>query len=477
MEQQDLTPQQLYRALASRDARFDGRFFVGVTSTGIYCRPICRVRLPKQENCRFFASAVQAEAASFRPCLRCRPEQAPGWSMADAGDMLAHQAARMIDLGRVDSPAMLSQRLGISDRHLRRLFHRQFGVTPTQYFRTRRLLIAKGLLTDTQLPVWQVAEVAGFGSASRFHHHFQAHYRLSPARFRRSAGQADGALRFRLAYRPPFDWDGLLRYLSGRCIDGIDRVAEGRYRRTVALRDDKGALHEGWLLVSRARSADALELTLAASLAAVIPECMARVRAMFDLDADPERINRVLGELSADRPGQRVPGTWDGFELAARAVLGQLVSVRAATTLAGRIAALAAYPVATPWPELRHRFPLAEEFLTLEAEALGEQGINRRSIAALREVAAALVDGRLDLAYGADPVKARETLTSIRGIGDWTFNYIAMRALGWPDAFPAGDLGIRKALGGAAPRAAEAEAERWRPWRAYAVLHLWRTLP
>jgi len=306
-------------------------------------------------------------------------------------------------------------------------------VTPTQYFRTQRLLLAKALLTDTQLPVLQVAQLAGFGSVGRFHHHFQAHYRLSPARFRRAAGRTDGTLRFRLAYRPPFDWEGLLGYLSRRCIDGIDSVADWRYRRTVALHDDKGDLHEGWLIVAKVESDYVLELTLSGSLAAVIPECLARVRAMFDLDADPERINGVLAELSADCPGQRVPGTWDGFELTARAVLGQLVSVRAATTLAGRVAAL-------------------------------------------HEVAAALVAGRLDLAHGADPTLARETLTKIRGIGDWTFNYIAMRALGWPDAFPAGDLGVRKALGGAAHRAAEAKAERWRPWRAYAVLHLWRTL-
>ena len=367
-------------------------------------------------------------------------------------------------------------RLDISDRHLRRLFHRQFGVTPTQYFRTQRLLLAKALLTDTQLPVLQVAQLAGFGSVGRFHHHFQAHYRLSPARFRRAAGRTDGTLRFRLAYRPPFDWEGLLGYLSRRCIDGIDSVADWRYRRTVALHDDKGDLHEGWLIVAKVESDYVLELTLSGSLAAVIPECLARVRAMFDLDADPERINGVLAELSADCPGQRVPGTWDGFELTARAVLGQLVSVRAATTLAGRVAALAAHTIETPWPELRRRFPLAREFLTLPADALGEQGINRRSVAALHEVAAALVAGRLDLAHGADPTLARETLTKIRGIGDWTFNYIAMRALGWPGAFPAGDLGVRKALGGAAHRAAEAKAERWRPWRAYAVLHLWRTL-
>jgi len=476
MHLDELTPEQLYQALASRDARFDGKFFVGVTSTGIYCRPICRVRLPKPDNCRFFTTAVQAEAADFRPCLRCRPEQAPGWSTTDASDMLAHQAARMIDQKRVKNLTELSNRLGISDRHLRRLFHKHFGVTPVQYFRTRRLLLAKALLTDTRLPVQQIAQMAGFGSLSRFHHHFQSQYRLSPARFRRSADRADGSLRFRLAYRPPFDWDGLLDYFAGRCIEGVETVEKNCYRRTVALCDENGQVHEGWIEVSMAESANALQLTVSGSLTAVIPQCLARVRALFDLNADPEQINRVLGDLSTDRPGLRIPGAWDGFELAARAVLGQLISVRAATTLAGRVAALAGHPVDTPWPEIRQRFPLAAEFLTLDVESLGEQGLNRRSVAALKEIATALVGGQLDLDRGADPATARQILINIHGIGEWTFSYIALRALGWPDAFLAGDLGIRKALGGTEPRATEALAERWRPWRGYAVLHLWRTI-
>jgi len=473
----DFQQDQLHRALASRDARFDGKFFVGVTSTGIYCRPICRVRLPKPDNCRFFATAAQAEAADFRPCLRCRPEQAPGWSTTDAVDVLAHQAARLIDRDRVAGLAELSRRLGVSDRHLRRLFWRHFGVTPLQYLRTHRLLLAKRLLTDTQLPVAQVAELAGFGSLSRFHHHFQTHYRLSPGRFRRSAERADGLLRFSLSFRPPFDWDGLLDYFAGRLIDGVEQVSNRAYRRTVAVADASGQMHSGWIELSLAPSGNTLKLKLAAGLAAVIPQCLARVRALCDLDADPQQVNRVLGELSAERPGLRIPGAWDGFELTARAVLGQLISVRAATTLAGRVAALGHRPVDTPWPELRLRFPLAEEFLALDGNVLGKLGLNRRSVGALQDVANALTDGRLELAHGADPACARQTLTAIRGIGEWTFNYIALRALSWPDAFPAGDLGIAKALGGLDARRAEAHAERWRPWRGYAVLHLWRNLP
>lgn len=484
---EDFNAEQLYQALASRDARFDGKFFVGVSSTGIYCRPICRVRLPQARNCHFFASAAQAEAADFRPCLRCRPEQAPGWSTADAVDLLAEQAARLIDQGQAGSLAELAERLGTSDRHLRRLFKHRFGVSPGQYLRTRRLLLAKALLTDTRLPVLQVAELAGFGSASRFYDQFQSHYRLSPARLRRGAGNGQSArsdsdpglgsaLRFRLGYRPPFDWDGLLDYFAGRAIDGVEAVIEGSYCRAVALVDRHGTTHDGWIRIRPALSAHAIELSLSESLAAVIPQCLARVRALFDLDADPACINPVLGELAAGRPGLRIPGTWDGFELACRAVLGQLVSVRAATNLSGRVAELADHAVATPWAEVHRRFPLAREFVVLDAGALGRCGITRRSAAALATIAADLVNEKLDLAPGADPDAARDSLLAIHGIGDWTFQYIALRALRWPDAFPAGDLGVRKALGTDKPRAAEQAAECWRPWRGYAVLHLWRSL-
>lgn len=473
--------EQLYQALASRDARFDGKFFVGVSSTGIYCRPVCRVRLPQLKNCSFFATAAQAEAADFRPCLRCRPEQAPGWSTTDAVDTLAEQAARLIDQGDTTRLSELADRLGTSDRHLRRLFKRRFGVTPGQYLRTRRLLLAKALLTDTRLPVLQVAELAGFGSASRFHEQFQSQYRLSPGQLRRraisgKAGGKDVGLCFRLGYRPPFDWDGLLDYFGGRSLAGVEAVIGQSYCRTVALSDRQGRLHEGWLRVQPASSGHVLALSLSDSLAGVIPQCLARARALFDLDADPERINQTLGSLASGQPGLRVPGAWDGFELACRAVLGQLVSVRAASTLAGRVAMLADHSVATPWPEIHLRFPQPEEFLALDEPALGESGINRRSTAALATMAKAVVDKILDLAPGADPQAARDRLLAIHGIGDWTFQYIALRALRWPDAFPSGDLGVKKALGMIKPAEAERIAERWRPWRGYAVFHLWRSL-
>ena len=476
MQLENFDREQLYRALLSRDARFDGRFFVGVTSTGIYCRPVCRVRAPKPENCLFFATAMQAEAANFRPCLRCRPENAPGWSTTDASGVLAHQAVRLIEQGVEGNLAALSRRLGVTDRHLRRLFKDRFGVTPGQYLRTRRLLLAKSLLTDTQLPVIEVAKLAGFGSLSGFHQLFKACYRMSPARLRQSGGRTQGPLRFKLSYRPPFDWSGLLGYLSVRAIEGIEAVIDGAYCRSVAIKDARGNLHEGWLMVSSLETENALELTLSDSLAAVIPKCLARVRAMFDLDADPGRINQVLKELSADCPGLRIPGSWDGFEMACRAVLGQLISVRAATTLAGRLAALAELPITSPWPSVYRRFPLPDELVSLELDQIGQQGITRRSIEAMREIAIACLEGRLDLTHGGDPAEARRLLLAVRGVGEWTSGYVSMRVFGWPDAFLAGDLGVRKALGEISAQEAAGIAERWRPWRSYAVMHLWRGL-
>lgn len=281
---------------------------------------------------------------------------------------------------------------------------------------------------------------------------------------------------FHLNTQSPFDWDGLLDYLGGRLLDGVEAVIDNSYCRAVALHDASRDLHEGWIRVAPLPSGAGIDLTVSDSLAAVIPECLARVRALFDLDADPEPINQSLAELASDRPGLRVPGAWDGFELACRAVLGQLVSVRAATTLAGRVAELSDHAVDTPWPEVYRRFPLAEEFLAHDKNVLGKSGINRRSAAALHTIARAVADGSLDLSPGVDPQLVREKLIAIHGIGDWTFQYIALRALRWPDAFPAGDLGIRKALGVAKPDEVKNIAERWRPWRGYAVFHLWRRL-
>lgn len=284
------------------------------------------------------------------------------------------------------------------------------------------------------------------------------------------------SMQFHLPYQPPFDWDGLLDYFSGRAIVGVESISDGCYTRTVSLHDAQGRRYRGWISVAPAVDGEALTLTLSDDLAEVAPQCVAQVRAMFDLDADPVRINAHLGDLAAGQPGLRVPGAWDGFEAATRAVLGQLISVQAATTLVGRVVDLANDQLETPWSSLCRCFPLAHDFLDLGDDALGRCGISRRSVAALQSVARAITEGELALSPGADLMQARERLLAIRGIGDWTFQYIALRALRWPDAFLAGDLGVRKAMGLDKLRDVERAAEVWRPWRSYAVAHLWRSL-
>ena len=468
----ELDPDRCYDAFTAHDARFDGRVFVGVRSTGIYCRPVCRVRTPRRAMCSFYASAAAAEAAGFRPCLRCRPELAPGLSAMDAGATLAQAAAGLVDahLAEALTAASLAARVGISERHLRRLFRAYFGVAPAGYLRTRRLLLAKRLLTDTALPVTEIAAAAGFGSLRALESAFQRHYRMVPSALRRTARpRVSDGLHFTLAYRPPFDFPRLLDFLAGRSIAGVEQVADGEYRRTVRL----GA-HRGWLRVRPGRAA--LAVTLSPSLAGVVPVVLAGVRRLFDLDADPLAVAQALGALAAPRPGLRLPGAFEGIEMAVRAVLGQQITVKAARTLAGRFAAAFGAPVETPWSELGIAFPGAERIATLRPSQIAELGIIGRRAELIVALAAAVAEGRLMLSPGA-PVQATiAQLQALPGIGPWTAHYIAMRALAWPDAYPEGDYGVRAALGMCSAREARIQAEAWRPWRAYAVMHLWASL-
>ncbi|MFT3720998.1 AlkA N-terminal domain-containing protein [Pseudorhodoferax sp.] len=479
-----------YRALAARDARFDGRFFTGVTSTGIYCRPVCGVKTPRRENCRFFEHAAQAERAGFRPCLRCRPELAPqalAWSAQDAAGILASQAARLLDEPEAwpeDGPTAqaLAARLGVSDRHVRRIFEAQFGVSPLQYLQTRRLLAAKQLLADTGLPVAQVAAASGFRSLRRFNAAFLAHYGMSPGALRRAGGRPEGqASTVRLGYRPPYDWQAMLDFLAARQIPGVERVdlgAQPAFARTWQWRGG-GTVQAGWLQLRFAPQRHQVQLQVSDSLHGALPQLIRRVRALLDLDADPEAIHAVLGARFPHGAGLRVPGCLDGFELAVRAVLGQQVTVAAARTLASRLAARLGAPIATPLPGLTHLFPTAEQLAVLgdgAAEALGALGIVRQRQAAILALARAVIGG-LALHPGADVPATVAVLRALPGIGDWTAQYVAMRALRWPDAFPAGDVALHNALqlrGERHPaRAAEAAAEAWRPWRSYAVLRAW----
>ena len=483
-----------YLALCSRDARFDGQFFTGVTSTGIYCRPVCAVRTPRREHCRFFTLAAQAESAGFRPCLRCRPEVAPqalAWSVQDASSILVQQALRLIDTPQAwDTPeglgvARLAQRLGVSDRHLRRIFEAALGVSPLQYLQTRRLLLAKQLLTDTRLPVTQVALSSGFGSVRRFNAAFATHYGLNPSQLRRAGAPAapgDAGLcgSIRLAYRPPLDVPALLAFFAQRQFTGVECAdpANGTLRRTVRLQAGSREL-TGWMAARFDTARHQVWLQTSEHLAPALAQVIARVRAMLDLDADPAAIHAVLGAAFPGTEGLRVPGAFDGFELAVRAVLGQQITVAAARTLGQRLVERLGEPVATPWPDLQRLFPSPATLAQAEGEVLGQLGIVRQRQAAIVALARAVDCGQLALHPGADVAATTQALCQLPGIGDWTAQYIALRALRWPDAFPAGDVALHKALGVQGQpqpaRAATALAQAWRPWRGYAVLRAWAT--
>lgn len=472
-----LDADQCFRALTTRDTRFDGRFFVGVGSTGIYCRPVCRARTPLRRNCRFFPSAAAAEHAGYRPCLRCRPELAPGQASVDANGRLARAAAGRLEAApeEGESLARLAARLGVTDRHLRRVFVDEFGVAPVAYAQTQRLLLAKRLLTDTRLPIVEVALASGFSSLRRFNHLFRQRYRLTPSALRTQAPVTMplDRLVFDLAYRPPYDWDRMLAFLERRAVAGVEVVTGPRYRRTVHL---PASGIRGWLEVTRTPRRDALRVTLSASLTRAVPAVLARVKTLFDLECRPDELTAALGPLADARPGLRLPGAMDGFEIAVRAVLGQQVTVRAATTLAGRFAHAFGAAIDTPHEGLDRLFPAPRTIAALAPDAIAALGIIGARARAIHGLATALADGTLRLEPEADVAGTVEALQRMPGIGPWTAHYIAMRALAWPDAFPHPDVAVLKALGTRQARQALRAAEAWRPFRAYAVLHLWSTL-
>lgn len=476
-----------YQALAARDARFDGRFFVAVKSTGIYCRPVCSARTPKASSCLFVKTAAAAEQAGFRPCLRCRPELAPASPAVSLEEALyAAIRARALEGDSVDA---LAAHAGFSARQLRRLMVKTFGVAPVEIMQTERLLFAKKLLQETSLPAAQVALSAGFGSVRRFNALFQARYGLSPSALRREgnrqpAGHPNDTLHLRLSYRPPLAWRELLEYLSRRAVPGVEFVNPEHtfYARTVSLGDKTG-----WVQVQHADAGSWLEVTLPASLAGASWQILARLRALFDLDANPANIDahlgadKLLGPSVRRHPGLRVPGTWETFELAVRAVLGQQISVAGATTLAARLAAKFGAPVQTPFEHLARLAPSAHTLAATAPEEIAKIGLPKARAATLRDLAAAAERGELTFGPTATVEDVIATMSKIRGIGEWTAQYVAMRALRFPDAFPAADLGVRKALvppGAALPPEKEviARAAAWKPWRAYATLHLWQTL-
>lgn len=469
-----------YLALKARDARFDGRLFVGVTSTGVYCRPVCRVRTPRRENCRFFDTRAQAEAAAFRPCMKCRPEIAPGLSAMDSSRTLADTAARFIEHavhsgGDVAVP-QLAERLGVTDRHLRRIFQATHGVSPHEYLSTQRLLLAKQLLTDTDQPVTQVALAAGFASLRRFNAAFAERYRFNPTQLRREGTTARGEQALRLAYRPPYDVQAVLGFFARREVRGVEQVEGLTLRRTLGWQH-KGQRVSGWISGRFVPERHEVLVTTSASLSPVLGAVLQRVRHGLDLDADPGIIDPVLALLPVPlRPGTRLPGVMDGFEGAVRVILGQQVTVKAARTLVQRLVDRFGEPITTPFPALTHVFPSAETLAAADPEVIGKLGIVRQRVKALQALAEAMASGRLALHRGAPVEPTLEALRALPGVGEWTAQVIAMRALAWPDAWPASDIGLMNALGSRDARHLTALAEPWRPWRAYAVMRLWHEL-
>lgn len=473
-------PRVCEQARLSRDARFDGLFFTAVTSTRIYCRPVCPAPAPKPTNIVYYRHAAAAEAAGFRPCLRCRPELAPGDGAWRRGDDVVARALKLIDQGvLVDAPlATLADKVGLGERQLRRLFSERLGATPNEVHGTRRLLFAKQLLTETTLPVTQVALAAGFGSLTRFNTTFREEYRMAPRELRkREVPPAHGAVTLRLGYRPPYDLTAMLDFLRGRALPGVEIVDERSYRRVIGT-----AEAPGWLRVSAwGEQAHALRLELHGAAPAQLLGIVHRLRRMFDLDADPHVIAQALGDdarlrpLLQARPGLRLPSGWDGFEIAVRAVIGQQVSVAAARTLTARLAQRHGTPLPLVFDGLTHLFPTPDRLVDVD---LTEIGLTRARADTIRGLSRALLEGRVDF----NPERTLDDFTArwvaLPGIGPWTAHYMALRALGHPDAFPADDLVLQKAvpIDGVrmTAKALTARAEAWRPWRAYAVIHVWK---
>jgi len=459
------------RARRSRDARFDGKFFIAVTSTRIYCRPICPARSPKDENVRYYATAAAAQAAGFRPCLRCRPEASPGTPAWSGTSSVVSRALRLIGDGALDREGVeeLADRLGVTARHFRRLFVQHLGATPIEVALTRRVHFAKKLIDETHLPISQIAFAAGFGSLRRFNGEIRRTFSRTPTELRKlSRKRTDGSdsYRFRLSYRPPYDWAQVIGFLAARATPGVEAIEADRYQRTISI---DGA--SGTIAIGPADEGHALILDVRFGDPRALLTIVERVRRMFDLGADPSVIAQQLsGEVLLRRAvaahaGIRTPGAWDAFEITVRAILGQQISVKAATTIAGRIAQRWGSPLdASP---LNRLFPTPDQ---LADAPLEEVGIISSRASTLRSLARAVRDGSVVF----DGVSTLDSLRAIPGIGDWTAQYVAMRALNEPDAFPSGDLVLRKMAGDCSVRELERRSEAWRPWRAYAVMLLWQ---
>lgn len=476
------------RAFVTRDPRFDGRLFAGVRTTGIYCRPICPARTPKPENMTFYPSAAAAQEAGFRPCLRCRPEASPDLGAWRGTSNTVSRALALIEAGAMDGGDVdaLAGRLGVGERQLRRLFRQHLGASPVSVAQTRRVLLAKQLIQETRLPMAEVALASGFGSVRRFNETFQQLFGRPPGALRRltrSDVPSTEGLTVRLPYRPPYDWPAMIRFLADRAIPGVERVEPELYARTLQVEGDCG------LVIVRPRADDtALSVEVRFPNIKALPAIIARVRRVFDLSADPGRIGAhlsqdpMLAAMVAARPGLRAPGAWDGFELAVRAILGQQITVSAARNLAARLVAQYGAPLADPVAAdlgLDRVFPGPTRLVGQDIAALGMPRARGAALEALARTVAA--DPTL-FTPRADLDSAIAVLKALPGVGEWTAQYIALRELREPDAFPHADVGLLRAAAGGTgerptPEALRARSEAWRPWRAYAAQHLWAADP
>jgi len=486
-----LNPDDYEDARQSRDPRFDGRFFVGVLTTGIYCRPVCPVRVPRKENVQLYPSAAAASAAGFRPCLRCRPESSPGTPAWSGSSWKVSRALQLIDRGFLDDESVdaLAEQLDVGPRQLSRLFQSHLGATPIEVAQTRRLHFAKKLIDETAMPLSEVCFASGFGSLRRFNAVFQQTYERTPRQLRDKRGRRAGSnsgLEIKLSYRPPFDWQAMLQFLDYRAIPGVEHVDGNSYSRTFSL-DGRS----GHFTASFEPDSNVVRVQVSAGHSGQLYHIIDRIRSLFDLRADSTLVDsnfatdKVLGKFVKSNPGLRVPGCWDGFEVAVRAILGQQVTVKAASTLVARVAQRHGYAYESDdKPEgLTHVFPSAHELMVAELDGMGIVGSR---IDAIRALAKAVAEGELimDCTIGTEDFVER--VCSIKGIGEWTAQYIAMRALNDPNAFPYSDLILRRAavkenykkntneLVTLTPRQLLEQASTWQPWRAYAVILLWR---
>lgn len=460
-------------ARLARDPRFDGRFFVGVRTTGVYCRPVCPVKQPRRENVTFFLTAAAAAEAGYRPCLRCRPEASPGTPAWSGTSTTVSRALRMIGEGVLDEVGMdpMCDRLGITSRHLNRLFLNHLGASPKAVAQTRRLHFARKLLDETNLSMTDIAFSSGYGSVRRFNDHVKQTYGRSPSMLRQQSGYRNPDLTIRLPYRPPYDYEGLLAFLAARSTPGVETVCGGEYSRTISVDG-----HPGWFAVNHDPGHRELVCRIEIANSRSLMKVVSGIKRIFDLDADPVEINgrlsreRLLSKLVEQGPGQRVPGAWDPFEVVIRAIVGQQISVKGATTIMGRIARDYGYGI-----NGQHIFPPPELIAGIDPEALP---MPRARAMTIRNVARAVVDGELDLGPGNTPAKLNDQLLSLKGIGIWTAQYVAMRGLNDPDAFLHSDLIIKRYAKHHFDIHKGKElldySENWRPWRAYACMHLWR---